>query len=42
MRVKRLREAYRDLLHRKVADTMDDPSKVQEELAYLQQCLSRS
>jgi len=42
MRVKRLRESYRDLLHRKVADTMDDSSKVQEELAYLQQCLSRS
>ena len=42
MRVKRLRESYRDLLHRKVADTMDDSSKVQEELTYLQQCLSRA
>ncbi|XOV70615.1 MAG: RNA polymerase sigma factor [Verrucomicrobiota bacterium] len=42
MKVKRLREQYRDLLHRKVADTIDDPTKIQEELGYLQYCLSSS
>ncbi|MBT3964841.1 MAG: sigma-70 family RNA polymerase sigma factor [Flavobacteriales bacterium] len=39
MKIKRLREQYRDLLHRKIADTVQHPSEVQEELAYLQKCL---
>lgn len=41
MKVKRMRESYRELLHQKVADTLEDANSIQEELAYLQRCLSR-
>ena len=42
MKVKRLREQYRAVLHRKIADTIQDPSGIQEELTYLQNCLQRA
>jgi DNA-directed RNA polymerase specialized sigma24 family protein len=42
MKIKRLREQYRSFLHQKIADTLQDPSQIQEELAYLQSCLQRA
>ncbi len=39
MRVKRLREQYRTILHRTIADTVQDPSEISQELTYLQKCL---
>jgi hypothetical protein len=42
MTVKRLREQKRAVLHQKIADTIQDPSGIQEALAYLQKCRQRA
>ncbi len=39
VQVHRLRKKFRELVRRRVADTLSDPAELDEELAYLMQCL---